>query len=180
MYYIISIDYVGPNSDQHVDANSIEIRTAPATTNSSHEPRTDGWCGTTNDWAVYAHGEYPTLQAAQAAVREIWPCVRDRDPEGDDYMPESYEAEEYGVVAVYKPGKYSPMGRDATADWAYEGIRASISADTTDAEIRDMVDEFECAANSDGYTLDSDLQAMMEERRQDLRDERDARALIDD
>ena len=33
-----------------------DIHTSPAHTNMSHQPRLRGWCGTTNDVAVYAHG----------------------------------------------------------------------------------------------------------------------------
>ena len=45
MYYIIEHKYVGPNPDQNIDADWIEIDTVPATTNSSHEDRIEGWCG---------------------------------------------------------------------------------------------------------------------------------------
>lgn len=167
MYYIIETNYVGPNQtqDQYVDVDMIEISTSPAITNSSHEVRLEGWCGTTNDWAVYAHGEYQTIEEARAAIIEKFGDVRDLSPEG--YSFDSHDA---AVVEIYKPGKYEPMSRQATADWAYHGINADIGADTTDERIAELVADYEDDANRDGYTLDSDLRNFMEERRQDLRD----------
>lgn len=166
MYYIIETNYVGPNHDQHVDADRIEISTTPAITNRSHEIRLDGWCGTTNDWAVYAHGEYATIEAARAAIAEKFGDVRDRDANGY-----SFESDDEDVVEVYKPGKYTPMSSQATADWAYEGIQSDIEADTTDERIAELVAAYEAEANSCGYTLHSDLEDFMKERRRELRDE---------
>lgn len=168
MFYVIETKYVGPNQtqDQYVDVDTIEISTSPAITNSSHEERTDGWCGTTNDWSVYAHGEYDTIEEARAAITDKFGEVRDSDANGD-----SFESDDENVVETYKPGKYAPASSQATADWAYEGIRSDIDADTTDERIAELVAEYEAEANSNGYTLDSDLEDFMRKRRQELRDE---------
>lgn len=162
MFYIIETNYTGPNQTQYVDLDKIEIRTSPAITNCSHESRSDGWCGTTNNSAVYAHGEYITIEEALAALAERFGAVRDSDAYGD-----SFESDGDDVVAIYKPGKYIPMSSQATADWAYGGIEAS----TTDERITELVAEYEAEANSNGYTLDSDLKGFMQRRRQELRDE---------
>lgn len=97
MYYIIETIYVGPNQnqDEYVDADRIEISTSPATANMSHEKRTEGWCGTTNDWSVYAHGEYATIEEARAAITEKFGEVRESD--GD-----SFESDDEDVVETYK------------------------------------------------------------------------------
>lgn len=168
MYYIIKTNYVGPNQAQnrYVDVNKIAISTSPAITNLSHEVRIEGWCGTTDDWAVYAHGEYATIEEARAAIARKFGEVRDADPNGD-----SFESDDENVAEIYKPGKYAPVSRQATADWAHEGIRSDIDADTTDERIAELVAEYEAEANSLGYTLDSDLENFMRERRQELRDE---------
>lgn len=168
MYYIIETIYTGPNwdQDQHVDADRIEITTAPAIGNSSREVCIDGWCGTTDDWAVYAHGEYETLEEARDAIIETFGVVRDSDPGGN-----SFESLDENVVEVYKPNKYAPMSSQATADWAYDGIQSDIKADTTDERIEELVEEYEEEANRHGYTLDSDLEGFMRDRRQELRDE---------
>lgn len=167
MYYIIETNYVGPNQtqDQYVDVNKIEISTSPAITNCSHEARTEGWCGTTNDWAVYAHGEYTTIEEARAAITEKLGEVRAANGGSFEY------SDDENVVETYKPGKYAPMSSQATADWVYEGIRSDIDADTTDEGISELVAEYEAEANSHGYTLDGDLEGFMRERRQELRDE---------
>lgn len=168
MYYIIETNYIGPNQDQdrYVDADTIEIRTSPAVTNSSHEERTEGWCGSSSNWAVYAHGEYATIEEARAAITENFGEVRDSDANGD-----SFKSDDERVVETYKLGKYAPMSRDATEDWAYEGIQSDIEANTTDERIAELVAEYEAEANNDGYTLHSDLAGFMQERRQELRDE---------
>lgn len=169
MYYIITCHYVGPNvcSDERIDAHTIEISTAPALTNSSHEECTSGWCGTTSDWSVHAFGAYATLGAARAAVIEIFGEVRDCDGAGDPF-----ESDDETVVAVYKPGRYAPMSASATADWACECIRADITADTTDARIAELVVEYEAEANANGGSLHDDLADFMRQHRQELRDER--------
>jgi len=168
MYYIIETNYVGPNRTEHqyVDVDKIEISTSPAITNSSHEKRTEGWCGTTNDWAVYAHGEYTTIEEARSALAEKFGEVRKSNPDG-----ERFKSDEEDVVETYKPGKYAPMGSQASADWAYDFIQSGINAKTTDERIAELVAEYEAEANSNGYTLHNDLEGFMQERRQELRDE---------
>lgn len=165
MYYVIETKYVGPNQydTQFVDADNVTISKVPAKANMSGEPRTEGWCGTTNDWSVHAHGAYETLEAAQAAVAEKF---------GETRIQELGEYDEYeNIVEKYKLGEYEPMSSEETADWAYEGIQSDITAGTTDERIDELVDEYELEANRKGYTLDSDLGDFMRDRRQALRDE---------
>ena len=165
MYYIIETNYVGPNQtqDQYVDVDRIEISTSPAMTNSSQEDRAEGWCGTTNDWAVYAHGEYAAIEEARVAIAEKFGEVRDANANGD-----SLESDDEDVVETYKKGKYAPMSSQATADWAYEGIQADIEATTTDERIAELVVEYEAEANIQGFTLDGGLEGFMLQRRQEL------------
>ena len=167
-FYIIETNYTGPQpSEEHnIDLATIVISTAPAITNSSHEARVDGWCGTTDDMAVYAHGEYATLEDAQAALASKFAPVRDCDANRD-----AFESDDESVVAVYKPGRYTPMSKSATADWIYEGMTASVTAETTDKAITDLASEYEAAASSDGYALDGSVEALLCEYRQDQRDE---------
>ncbi len=166
MYYLIEREYVGPNpyDTQYVDADEIIITTEPAKTNSSHEVRTEGWCGTTNDWAIYAHGEYETLEDARAAVTEKFGETRLQEI-GD------YDALE-NIVEKYKQGKYIPMSSEETADWAYQGIQTDVTAETTDEEIESLVSLYQADAHAQGFELDSDLDDFMRNRRQELRDER--------
>lgn len=173
MYYIIETIYTGPNQDQYVDADRIEITTTPAIGNCSREVCIDGWCGTTDDWAVYAHGEYETLEEARDAIIETFGVVRDSDPNGD-----RFESFDENVVEAYKPNKYAPLSSWATADWSYERIRSDIDAYTTDERIAELVAEYEEEANRHGYTLDSDLDYFMQERRQELLSQKKDRQAI--
>ena len=174
MYYVIESKYVGPNQDQsqYCDVDTIGIFTAPGKTNSSREVRLEGWLGTTNDWSEYAHGEYESVEAAEAAIREKWGHTRDTTPSGDSFLSAVLYPDD-NCVALFKPGQYEQMSCEATGDWCYEGIRADITADTTDARIAELVAKYEAAANSEGYTLNSGLNEMMDKFRQKLRDERD-------
>jgi hypothetical protein len=173
-YYVIKTEYVGPNQDQHVDDDRIEIRTAPARTNSSNEVRLDGWCGTTNDWAVYAHGEYETEQEARHYIEENFGPVREGD-DADNYMTFDEEGEPITAVAVFRFGKYAPMNAEATGNYCWEGVRADITADTTDEQIEALIEQYEESVNDEGYTLDRRaLEDSMTQRRDDLLAERQA------
>jgi len=164
MYYVVEFIHVGPKED-HVDCHVIEIKMSPAINNKNYEERTAGWCGTTNDRAAYAHGEYATIEDARAAIAARFGEVRDSDSNGN-----RFESDDADVVEVYKPGKYAPLSSQATYDWCYAGIQADVDADTTDANIDALVAEYEAEANNNGYSLDSDLMRFMHERRQALRD----------
>lgn len=166
MYYIIETNYVGPNADQHIDVDLIEIRTEPARTNMSNEPRIEGWCGTTNDWSVHAHGEYETIEAARAALAEKFGEVRDLSNE-DAY---TCHTEDY-VVETYKPGLYEPMSASATGDWLYPAMKTHIAASTTDEKLLDLLAWWETEVMSEGCTLHPDAEDMMRGFRQELRAE---------
>lgn len=170
MFYVIETNYVGPNQGQgrYVDTDKIEISTSPALTNLSQEERTEGWCGTTNGWAVFAHGAYGTLKEARAAIAAKFGEVRAGDPSGANFEPDNGS-----VIATYKPGLYTPLSRETTADLMHEAIQADIAADTTDARISELAEEYEAEANSNGCTLHSDLTTFMQQRRQELRDQQE-------
>ncbi len=156
MFYIIEEKYVGPNADQKPDADTIWISTVPGIANGSGEPDIEGWLGTTNGWARYAHGEYPTLQAARDALETLFGEIRDCDPNGDPL-----ESDDETVVDLYKPGAYALMGYQEAADWISAGLYQSIHTDTTDEEIRALIREWEAEANSQGYTLPPCVEGMV-------------------
>lgn len=165
MFYIIRRNYVGPNwADQKfIDFDTIEILTAPATTNQSHEICLEGWCGTTNDIEVVAYGEYATLEAARNAITSIFGKVRkiavgDDGPNGDR-----------SILETYKPGEFRRESLEATQAWGYEIIEEMISSDTSDAEIDSRVERLERESNDEGYTRKANLQYLMSERREELR-----------
>ena len=57
------------------------------------------------------------------------------------------------IKAIYKPGKYEPISREATVNFIYDSLISSVTQTTTDDEIRALVDEWEATANSEGWTL---------------------------
>lgn len=164
MYYIIERDYVGPNPDQHADDHTVLIQNVPGRTNSSHEERTEGWLGTTNDWAEYARGEYETIEEARKAIEARFGPCRETPPvwENDDT-----------AVELYRVGQYEPMCRETTADWIYSGLQSDVTADTTDEQLEALIDEWESACNDEGYTLDSRAIDMARAYRDERNAERD-------
>jgi len=150
MYYVIEYHYAGQNWEQHLNDDRIEIRNCPARTNRSHAIRINGWCGTTNDWAVYAHGEYETVEAARSAIEDIFGSVR----ECDNYdSPHGYDPL---VIETYKPGAYDQMTSDETIDWSCDAIADDVTGKTTNDEIVALIESYEETANDNGYTLASD------------------------
>lgn len=172
MFYIIKIEYVGPNPDQNPDADEVRIQTEPGRTNSSHVERTEGWLGTTNDWAYFAHGEYETEETARAAIKELFGECREREFGTNPFKDDPDEP----VVAVFKLGKYEPMSREWTGDWIYSGLQSDVTADTTDEQLESLIEEWESECNSQGYTLNGRAIDMAREYRDELiakRDEQD-------
>ena len=169
MYYVVETKYVGPNQDQdqYVDADHIDITTTPAAGNMSGEECLEGWCGTTDDWAVFAHGAYKTLEEARQAVeKKFAPCREDDDLE--------QYAEYEGVVARFRLGEYAPMSKNMAADWLYSGMEQDIAAETSDQRLAELVEEYETEANYQGSTLQgTDPMEILREYRQRLRDELD-------
>ena len=142
-YYVIEEKYAGANQDQHLDDNTIKITTEPARTNSSHEICLDGWCGTTDDWAVYARGAYDSKEAAEKFIKTLYKDTRETDFDDNDQS----------IVAVYKPGKYEPISKEATGNFIFDSLQESVATSTTDDEISALVDDWEREANGQGCTL---------------------------
>lgn len=169
MFYIIETNYVGPNQDQNADADEVRIQTEPGRTNSSNQERTEGWLGTTNDWAEYARGEYETEQEARAAVAELFGECREREIGSDPFNDDPDGC----VIAAFKIGKYEPMSLEWTSDWIQSGLKADVTADTTDEQLKTLVGEWEGECNSEGYTLHSRAIDMARAYRDELIETRD-------
>lgn len=152
-FYVVEIDYVGPN--KNYDADTIGVYKTPATGNMDGQPVIDGWAGTTNNWSTIAHGVFDTLAAAEAKIAELYPERRHDD---DIYDP-------YGdCLALYKPGKYATMTSDGTADWLYEAT-SSLAGSETDEELEKIVAVAEANANDEGCTLHQSALDMLTDAR---------------
>lgn len=173
MFYITSSEYVGPNLDERLNSHEYRIQTWEPETNMSHAVRTDGWLGTTNDVAAYAHGEFETEEAARAEVERLLADTGYRELDCDD--PGSIDdGEELYYTARYAVGRYETWGREGTSNWCYEGVNADVTADTTDERIKELVAEYEGAANGEGFSLDlRTVERDIEARRKELRVERE-------
>jgi hypothetical protein len=152
-YYVIETNYVGPNA--LYDPDTIGIYTRPAYGNMSQQPVVDGWAGTTNDWATYAHGEFDSIDEARAKIAELYPERREVD-EYDDY--------ENVIVELYKPGKYAIMTREDTADWLYEDMR-ELTGKESDEKLEEIIGNAESNANDNGCTLHSDAFSILADER---------------
>lgn len=170
MFYVTRTTYVGPNpgDERNSDFDYISIRTAPALTNSSQEPCFNGWCGTTDDLSVHAYGEYETLMAARAFIRQRWGDTRDTDRNG-----EPFEREDEHTVEVYRLGRYTPMSESHTADWLAEAIARDIAADTSDARIDELLARYQADANAEGYALHKFADQLLREARDEMKQARE-------
>jgi hypothetical protein len=163
-FYVTETRYVGPNQgqDRYADAHTFEITTRPPRTNMSHEVQLDGWLGTTNDWAYYAHGAYPTQEAARQALLEAAGDCREVEEPGTD--PD--------ILEIFRVGKLEPWSAEACANWVFAGAQNDVSALSTDADIDALLQEYEEALNAEGGTLHMDAaRRELERRREQLRDD---------
>lgn len=110
VYYLIHRVYAGPNHDQHeLDAEQLIVQCEPGRTNMTHEPRIDGWLGTTNDWAEYARGEFVSADELVAYAAEHWPGVdesalRDAITAADRERDEEYPDWPRALLPVVETG----------------------------------------------------------------------------
>ena len=165
-HYLILTQYVGPTRHGKFDPadGDLLITTEPGRTNQSHEVRTEGWLGTSNDTAEHAHGEYETLEAAQARAAEMgYAHVL-----GEDGEPTAWDDYDY-VVEVRRTERDSRAQWDA-GDWLQATIGdLGITAASTDADLEALVERLTTEAHADGVEL-SRLSPTLESHRQELRD----------
>jgi len=156
-YYVIETNYVGPND--LYDPDTIGIYTRPAYGNMSKQPVVDGWAGTTNDWATYAHGEFDSIEEARAKVDELYPERREVD-----------ELQDEDCVELWKLGKYAIMTREDTADWLYEATR-ELTGKESDEKLKEIIENAESNVNDEGCTLHSDAFSILSDERDRVKDE---------
>ena len=140
-YYIIEETYVGLS--ERVDSHTVSITTVAPRANLSDEVRTTGWCGTYDDWDVWAHGAYDSEASARAAVLAQW-------PESREYIDR--DECEPGTVAVFRPGRFRPLSAEESVEWCAEHMPAQ----PTDEQIDACIETCEAQANAEGLTLDAD------------------------
>ncbi|WP_419639751.1 hypothetical protein [Thiolapillus sp.] len=142
-YYIVEKHYIGPNPHdvEHIDFNRFEVTTKLPT----HESKglvLQGWLGTYDNVDLYAHGLYDSLAAAEWAVKEVFLSgAFRRDP--DDNLPSD-------VLAVYRPGRYTPITDDALIQWLEYKIE--VSADDDDTELERQADTMIYELQQEGRT----------------------------
>lgn len=116
-FYVIETHYAGPNPRENPDADLIEICSSLEGMTFSH-----------------MHGEYSTLEAARAAITEIFGDVRDCDPQTGDPFPSYSEA----TIEVYRPGRYTPMDEEGIRHTAFI-LREDVTPATTDEALDELV-----------------------------------------
>lgn len=158
-YYVISSEYVGPNSDgRHLNAGRVYICTQPARKNMSNEICTDGWCGTTNDVSVYAHGVYGSIEEARDVVRARFE-IRDVEVDGA-------ARGDYSAVEAWGIGRDEQMDAESSSMWVQD---VEVTALTTDEGISVLVDEANDLCEDEGFALDTDAATKyLTETRNDL------------
>lgn len=145
MFYVTSIEYVGPNLDKRLNSKIFSVKTAPGRTNMSHEPLVSGWLGTSNDWYAYAHGEFDTLDAARQYVETSVGGLR-RVEEPDELGDEEF-------IEAWHGSQFEEMSEESSERWCYDWMLFEVSAETSDEEILKAVAEAGAEANAEGFSL---------------------------
>ena len=125
-YYIEVFRYCGPDgrTDKYIDFDRVEITTEPTRTTMTEEVCLYGWLGTYDDVARYAHGVYDSLAAAEYAIQNLL---------GDEYRRDDEPSEFPDVLAVYRPGRLSPVSDEALGIWLLD---VDVPADADNAALR--------------------------------------------
>ncbi|WP_419621514.1 hypothetical protein [Thiolapillus sp.] len=139
-YYIEEIRYCGPNpqSEKYIDFDRFEITTIPPRTNSSNEICLDGWLGTTNDVARYAHGAHKSLEAAKGIVRDLL---------GYEYRRDRYDVLPPDVLVSYRPGRVPPVTDEFLGLWL---DTVEVPADADDEHLARLAEELHIDLVEDG------------------------------
>lgn len=154
-FYVIERNYVGPNSEQHLNDDTVSITNDPARYNSSKEVCVEGWAGTTDDVAVYARGEF-------ASMAEAVQFIFDEYKQGLRVVQDIALYD--GAIAMYKIGKFYVLNKDATEEWLSDALVSDIKGDMTDDELQAIVDSWEDDANSQELTLTGAMALAEKER----------------
>lgn len=177
-FFLIESEYTGPNQrDSHGnwigDSRVMTITTTPGTTNSSHEERTDGWLGTTNDNCLTAHGVFDTIEEARQSAHDLGFTEQDTDTDDDSL----WFSRDDGDVEFWITPEAAREQWDA-GDWFLNGLGRSgtcaeygITAQTTDAELDAAVDTAENEDCASDVVLHDTLE-LFTELRDELRDEK--------
>ena len=155
-YYVCATDYSGPNEELRLNGGVVSITTAPLYT--ERELNTI-W----NDWHVYQHGPFSTLEEAQAELARIYgPCRQCEVVTNDPALAAV-------IVASYSIGEYERLTKEQTESYMQD-LRA-VSADMSDPALEEYADGIRDFLRSE-YQEDSDyILEILEEHRDYLRTE---------
>jgi len=154
----IRTEPVRKNQSRAVLLHSLEL----ACKNRSRVGRLDSCTGKTNDVDEYGHGEFDTLELAQAAAAALgYTCVAD-EAEAWYTHPE--------VVEVRRTARDSWLCYSA-ADYFSVTLRGlGITAESTDADLHVLEERLEAEAREDGIELYGILR-ILKSYREELREE---------
>ncbi|WP_276117956.1 Rossmann-fold NAD(P)-binding domain-containing protein [Pararhizobium qamdonense] len=146
MFYLASVEYVGPNQDddRYVDSTEIQVLKSPVKINGMGADILDGWAGEYNGWSTSADGVAATLEEAEAKIFALWGDVREIDHDGRDPS--------VNIAAVYKPGKYAPLSRSSVIEIVWEDFNDRITAESTDEDLEYAAFNAESVANDHEWT----------------------------
>ena len=136
MFYVIAYTDVS----SRLNWDHVDISKSPARTNSSHEICTDGWCGSTNDVSVCAHGEFKTEIDARNYIEKNF------ETRGfSEYCKYGLDEWQYDedVIDRFMIGEVEDMDESEVGDFIYEYMMECVTASTTDEEILALEEELE-------------------------------------
>jgi hypothetical protein len=176
-YYLLKTYYIGPklnDIEHHRDTcGYMIIQTEPPVDASTGEEVTDGrMCGV-NDRGYTAHGEYDTIEAARAAAIRLGysaPVSNGDNDDEIDYIDMFGMTDDLEPVAVEV---YTTTTGAKTAwdidDYLYDYRKSTITATTTDEEIKKLSGECEADANRENIYINGDVSEFLTAYRDELR-----------
>lgn len=159
-FYVIENRYVGPNRnnletdwENIVRGHSYDIQNEPGRTNMSGQIKMNGWLGNSNDCWSAAHGEFETIEAAEAFIQE----------HADDTVREAIDHPDVDLPHIVARYYVGPENYWDAGDWL-DGVvfrkpgfvkvdDEIITPNTTNEELEKLAEELETKAQNNGIEL---------------------------
>lgn len=158
MFYITEKRYTGNDhaNEMYLDSTVITIQEEPPRERATGDICLQGQCEEFCGWSVFAHGEYPTYEAAREAIQTIFGDTRAIEHPFD--VSRSWH---------FRLGKYIPLGHQASIGWAKPLYSRDMNANMSDSDISLLVARYEADAKEEGMALDTEaVESMMHVERE--------------
>lgn len=158
--WIVSISNISPNRMSVGDENGknpifdeiIEIMDEIPKSNLSHEEKTNGWLGQTNDYSEYAHGGFASVESARTYIKKYM---------GGRLIPEELLESYKENKEIYTTAKFDYDKYYFATDY-FEDDEPNVEG-LSDNEIENLAEKLKTEANNEGYCIVDDVEKYLKE-----------------